>query len=256
MTGTLTIIGLGPGAPERTTPAVTAAIEHATDIVGYDTYLKRLPNPRANQRHHATPNRVELERARHAIELALEGKQVVIVSGGDPGVFAMAAAVLEAVESGPAAWRAIDIQIEPGITAMLAAAAHVGAPLGGDFCAISLSDNLKSWDTIERRLTAAASADFVIALYNPASKARPHQLTRAFEVLRTVKSLETVVLMVRAAGTDTATTHFATLATVDAGLADMRTLVIIGASTTHLIERDGHDPWVLTPRSESEARLP
>ena len=129
------------------------------------------------------------------------GRQVVVVSGGDPGVFAMASAVFEAVETGEPAWRALDIRVEPGVTAMLAAAAEVGAPLGGDFCAISLSDNLKAWATVERRLKAAAEADFVIALYNPASKARPHQLGQAFDLLRAIKAAETPVLFVRAAGT-------------------------------------------------------
>src|SRR5262249_49082606 len=151
-------------------------------------YLARIPATRPDQRRHASDNRAELERARQALSLAAAGREVVVVSGGDPGVFAMAAAVFEAVETGDPSWRSLDIRVEPGVTAMLAAAAEVGAPLGGDFCAISLSDNLKTWTTIERRLQAAAEADFVIALYNPASKARPHQLTQAFELLRTIKA--------------------------------------------------------------------
>src|SRR4029079_8770204 len=131
------------------------------------------------------------------LALAASGRRVAVVSGGDPGVFAMAAAIFEAVEAGDPVWGTLTIPVEPGVTAMLAAAAEVGAPLGGDFCAISLSDNLKSWATIERRLQAAAEADFVIALYNPASKARPHQLAQAFDVLRSVKSDATSVLFVR-----------------------------------------------------------
>jgi precorrin-3B C17-methyltransferase len=197
-------------------------------------------------------NRVEIERARHALTLAAEGRKVAVVSGGDPGVFAMAAAVFEAIEGGDSHWRDLDIRVEPGITAMLAAAAEVGAPLGGDFCAVSLSDNLKSWETIERRLRAAAEGDFVIALYNPASKARPHQLGQAFELLRTIKPPQTVVLFVRKAATPETRCHrYDALAEADPALADMRTLVIIGAAATRLIPRTGQRPWVYTPRAET-----
>jgi len=247
VTGSLVIVGTGPGKPELMTPATEAAIARATDLVGYGPYLDRVPS-RDGQRRHASDNRVELDRARQALALAASGRDVVVVSGGDPGVFAMAAAVFEAVERGEPAWQTLDIRVEPGVTAMLAAAAEVGAPLGGDFCAISLSDNLKSWATIERRLQAAAEADFVIALYNPASKARPHQLAQAFDVLRSVKSDATSVLFVRAAGTLEAKVLATTLAAADASAADMRTLVIVGASTTRTIGR-----WVYTPRSERGA---
>jgi precorrin-3B C17-methyltransferase len=249
MTGSLVVVGTGPGKADLMTPATTAALAKATDLVGYGPYLDRVPVVRGQCRH-ASDNRVELERARHALSLAAQGRKVVVVSGGDPGVFAMASAVFEAVESGDPAWRALDIRVEPGVTAMLAAAAEVGAPLGGDFCAISLSDNLKAWATIERRLKAAAKADFVIALYNPASKARPDQLGTAFDLLRTVKSADTPVLFVRAAGTADATNITTTLGAADPARADMRTLVLVGASTTRLIARDGLSPWVYTPRSE------
>ena len=174
MTGSLVVVGTGPGKAELMTPATQAALAHATDLVGYGPYLDRVPS-RDGQCRHLSDNRLELDRARLALSLAAAGRQVVVVSGGDPGVFAMAAAVFEAVEAGDPSWRGLDIRVEPGVTAMLAAAAEVGAPLGGDFCAISLSDNLKSWATLERRLKSAAEADFVIALYNPASKARPTQ---------------------------------------------------------------------------------
>ncbi len=227
------------------TPATRAVLDRASDLVGYGPYLDRIPPGRADQRRHASDNRVELDRARHALSLAAAGRQVVVVSGGDPGVFAMASAVFEAVEGGDPVWRTLDIRVEPGVTAMLAAAAEVGAPLGGDFCAISLSDNLKDWSTIERRLKAAAEADFVIALYNPASKARPHQLGKALDLLRQVKAGATPVLFVRAAGTADARVVAATLATADASVADMRTLVIVGASTTRTVGR-----WTYTPRSE------
>jgi precorrin-3B C17-methyltransferase len=244
VSGSLVVVGTGPGKAELMTPATLAALAKATDLVGYGPYLARIPATRPDQRRHASDNRVELERARHALSLAAAGREVVVVSGGDPGVFAMAAAVFEAVETGDPAWRTLDIRVEPGVTAMLAAAAEVGAPLGGDFCAISLSDNLKAWATIERRLRAAAEADFVIALYNPASKARPHQLDHAFELLRAIKAGDTPVLFVRAAGTSEANMVTTTLATAEAARADMRTLVIVGSSTTRRIGR-----WVYTPRS-------
>ncbi len=188
--------------------------------------------------------------ARFALELAASGRQVTVVSGGDPGVFAMAAAIFEAIDTGPPHWRALDVIVEPGVTAMLAAAAEVGAPLGADFCAISLSDNLKPWETIERRLRAAASADFVIALYNPASKARPHQLGDALKLLASLKAPETVVLFVRAAATAEAVVTVTSLSAADPAQADMRTLVIIGSSQTRLIAREGKRPWVYTPRGE------
>jgi precorrin-3B C17-methyltransferase len=248
VSGSLVVVGTGPGKAELMTPATLAALAKATDLVGYGPYLDRIPLTRPDQRRHASDNRVELERARHALSLAAAGREVVVVSGGDPGVFAMAAAVFEAVETGDPVWRLLDIRVEPGVTAMLAAAAEVGAPLGGDFCAISLSDNLKAWTTIERRLRAAAEADFVIALYNPASKARPHKLAQAFEHLRAIKAGQTPVLFVRAAGTAEAKVVVTTLAAADAAQADMRTLVIVGASTTRRIGR-----WVYTPRREGTA---
>ncbi len=250
MSGALIIVGLGPGAPDLITPAAARALAEATDLVGYGPYLDRIPEVRPDQTVHASDNRVELDRARLALTLAQSGRRVAVVSGGDPGVFAMAAAVFEAVERGEAAWRDLDIRVEPGVTAMLAAAATVGAPLGGDFCAISLSDNLKSWATIERRLAAAAEADFVIALYNAASKARPHQLDRAFDLLRSLKGGGTVTLLVRAAGTAEAKVTITTLAEANARDADMRTLIIIGASSTRLVSRGNRSPWVYTPRSE------
>ncbi len=252
MTGRLTVVGLGPGSAELTTPAVSKALADATDLVGYTTYLDRVPAGPAGQRRHASDNRVEVERARHALALAAAGNTVAVVSSGDPGVFAMASALFEAVETGDPMWRGLDIRIEPGVTAMLAAAAHAGAPLGGDFCAISLSDNLKAWTTIERRLAAAAEGDFVIALYNPASVARPDQLGRALALLRRYKSPETLVAFVRAAGTPEAKLRVQRLGEADAAGADMRTLVLVGSSRTRAVERPGGVPWIYTPRSERD----
>ncbi|XSG82176.1 MAG: precorrin-3B C(17)-methyltransferase [Methyloligella sp. ZOD6] len=252
MSGRVTVVGLGPGAPELTTPAVTTALGEASDLVGYETYLRRVPDIRRDQTVHASDNRYELDRARHALSLAASGRNVVVVSGGDPGVFAMAAALFEAVETGEEAWRSLEIAVQPGVSAMLAAAAEAGAPLGSDFCAISLSDNLKSWATIEKRLTAAALGDFVVALYNPASKARPRQLGQAFDLLRRHRRAETVVIFARAAGTRDAALRVTTLADADGTEADMRTLVIVGAERTRTIPREGNTPWVYTPRSEAE----
>jgi precorrin-3B C17-methyltransferase len=253
MKGSLTIVGLGPGGADMTTPVAWQALREATDLVGYATYLARIPVVSSGQRRHESDNRFEIDRARHALQLASEGRQVAVVSGGDPGVFAMAAAVFEAIETGEAHWRTLAVRVEPGVTAMLAAAAEAGAPLGADFCAISLSDNLKSWATIERRLEAAARGDFVIALYNPASRARPHQLGQAFDLLRQWKLSGTVVVFARAAGTPEAKLEVTTLADAHKRTADMRTLVIIGSSATRVIPRADASPWVYTPRSEGVA---
>jgi precorrin-3B C17-methyltransferase len=162
----------------------------------------------------------------------------------------MAAAVFEAVEKKPALANGFDIRIEPGVTAMLAAAARIGAPLGHDFCAISLSDNLKPWALIEKRLRLAAEADFVIALYNPASKARPDQIREAFRVLSTVRPPQTIVAFARAVGRDDESIEITTLAEAPNAVCDMRTLVIIGSSATRAIRGSNNEcPWIYTPRS-------
>jgi precorrin-3B C17-methyltransferase len=248
MTGKLTVIGLGPGPSEWLTPAARKALEDASDIFGYETYLRRI-EARLGQTFHPTGNRVELDRARDALARAAQGASVAMVSSGDPGVFAMAAAIFEAVEQGSEAWRGLSIEVEPGITAMLAAAARAGAPLGHDFCAISLSDNLKPWAAIEKRLRLACEADFVIALYNPASKARPDGIGRAIGLMRQHKSPDTVMILARAVGAEDEQIHITSLAEVDPGQIDMSTLVIIGSSATRAIQRAGGRPWVYTPRS-------
>jgi precorrin-3B C17-methyltransferase len=189
-----------------------------------------------------------MTRAERALALAANGQRVAIVSGGDPGVFAMAAAVFEALEKDPAA-RGIAVCVEPGITAMLAAAARIGAPLGHDFCAISLSDNLKPWALIEKRLRLAAEAGFVMALYNPASKARPDQIGKAFAVLSDVLSPDTVVVFARAVGREDEDIEVTTLAKAADADCDMRTLVIIGSQATRKVECADGRIWVYTPRS-------
>ncbi len=247
MTGWLAIAGLGPGDPSLVTPEVTAALAQATDVIGYIPYVARVA-PREGLTLHPTDNRVELDRATHALELTAQGHRVVVVSSGDPGVFAMAAAVFEALEAGPLGWRDLDIRVLPGITAMLAASARAGAPLGHDFCAINLSDNLKPWPLIERRVRLAAEADFAIAFYNPRSKARPDALIRIFEILRETCRDDRPVLFARAVTTPEETLRIVPLTEARAEMADMRTMIIIGSSLTRIIERPT-GPILYTPRS-------
>ena len=252
MSGRVAIVGLGPGPAEWMTPEAGAAIGAATDVVGYGPYLDRLAL-RPDQRVHASDNRAELSRARLALRLAAEGRAVAVVSGGDPGVFAMAAAVFEAIEEDPE-WLALDIAVSPGVTAMQAAAARLGAPLGHDFCAISLSDNLKPWAIVERRLRAACEGDFVIALYNPASRARPTRIIEAFDLLRRLKAQATPVAFARAVGRADEALTLTTLGEADARLADMATLVVVGSSETRFIARDGARVWMVTPRTYGARR--
>lgn len=254
MSGRITVVGIGPGSPEQTTPQASAAVAAATDLFGYGPYLDRLTLG-SHQTRHASDNREELSRAGAALTAASQGRHVAVVSGGDAGVFAMAAAVCEAIENGPAEWRALELEVVPGVTAMLAVAARIGAPLGHDFCAISLSDNLKPWEVIENRLRAAAGAGFVIALYNPVSRARPRQLDKGFDILREVLPGETVVVFGRAAGRPDERMTTVPLADAAAGMADMATCVIIGSPETRIVERDGLPPIVYSPRfSERPAR--
>jgi precorrin-3B C17-methyltransferase len=247
MTGWLSVVGLGPGAPGLLTPDAAEALAQASDLVGYVTYLNRVP-PREAQVRHASDNREELDRARHALRLAAAGRHVVIVSSGDPGVFAMASAVFEAIESGHPDWRDLDVRILPGISAMFAVAARLGAPLGHDFCAISLSDNLKPWDLVLRRLRAAAAAEFVIALYNPVSRARPWQLGAAFDLLRHILPPSVPVVFATSVSRPEERIRIVTLAEADASHADMRTLVLVGAPATRRIVRPFAPDWIYTPR--------
>lgn len=247
MSGWLKIVGLGPGADSMITPGVTAALEEATDVVGYVPYVNRVA-PREGLTRHGSDNREEIRRAEQALQLALEGHRVVVVSSGDPGVFAMASAVFEALEAGNPAWRALDIQVLPGISAMLAASASAGAPLGHDFCCINLSDNLKPWALIEKRLRLAVEADFAMAFYNPRSKARPVGFERTLDVLRETCEPERLIIFARAVSTPEESIRVTKVFDATPEMADMRTLVIVGSKQTRLIERDGA-PLVYTPRS-------
>ena len=247
MSGKLWVVGLGPGDATLQAPRAAAALAGANDLVGYATYVDRVP-PHPGQVRHVSDNREELPRARHALSLAAAGRCVALVSSGDAGVFAMASTVLEAVETGDAAWRRLDIEVVPGISAMFAAAARIGAPLGHDFCAISLSDNLKPWDVVVQRLTAAASAGFVIALYNPLSRARPWQLGAAFDLLRSLLPDSTPIAFATAVSCPDERIDITTLGQADPARADMRTLVLIGSAATRRIDRGDAPPWLYSPR--------
>ena len=244
MMGTLTIAGLGPGDAALITPEVSAALTEATDVVGYAPYVARVPS-REGLRLHASDNRMELSRAGEALKLAAEGRRVVLVSSGDPGVFAMAAAVFEALEAAPE-WQDISIRVLPGVTAMLAAAARAGAPLGHDFCAINLSDNLKPWPVIEKRLRLAVEADFAIAIYNPRSKSRPDGFARALDILKGAGCGERTIIFAHAVTTPKERIETLSLNQARAEMADMATLVIVGNSTTRRVGR-----WVYDPRRAS-----
>ena len=247
--GRLAVIGLGPGAADLMVPAVRAELDRATDVLGYETYVRMAGPFRPDQVQHCTDNREEMQRARHAFELAAQGRSVVVVSSGDPGVFAMAAAVLEALhESADAHWHNVDLQILPGVSASLATAAQAGAPLGHDFCVMSLSDNLKPWSIIEKRLDLAAEADLALAFYNPISRSRPWQLGRALEIVAQHRTPHTPVVLGRDIGRPGQTLRVTTLGQLTPDQVDMRTMVLVGSSTTCVFPRAEGGDWVYTPR--------
>ena len=247
--GRLAVIGLGPGAAELMVPAVKAELARCTDVLGYETYVRMAGPFRADQVQHCTDNREEMQRARHAFELAAQGRSVVVVSSGDPGVFAMAAAVLEALhESSDPAWQRVELEILPGVSASLATAAQAGAPLGHDFCVMSLSDNLKPWSIIEKRLDLACQADLALAFYNPISRSRPWQLGRALEIVAQHRLAATPVVLGRDIGRPGQTLRTTTLGQLTPDQVDMRTMVLIGSSTTCAFPRVGGGEWVYTPR--------
>ncbi|MCP2261512.1 precorrin-2 C20-methyltransferase / precorrin-3B C17-methyltransferase [Streptoalloteichus tenebrarius] len=243
--GEVVVVGLGPAGRPWLTPEAQEALAAADDLVGYGPYLDRVPaNPR--QRRHASDNRVEAERAAHALELAQAGSRVVVVSSGDPGVFAMASAVLE-VASEPR-FHDVPVRVLPGLTAAQAVASRVGAPLGHDFCVISLSDRLKPWEVITERLVAAAKADLVLALYNPASRSRRWQVAAMRDLLLEHRGPDTVVVVGRDVGGPGERVRVTTLAELDPDEVDMRTLLMIGSSTTRVVRRGNDDTVVFTPR--------
>ena len=244
MKGSLTIVGLGPGAPELITPAVTDALKDSTDIVGYSKYIERVKDA-SGKSFHPSDNREEIDRAELSINLALQGKKVVVVSSGDPGVFAMASAIFEVVDKKHISIDDLPIVVLPGITALLAASARLGAPIGHDFCVINLSDNLKSWDILKSRVIAAAKADFVIAFYNPRSKSRKNQLSEIYDVLRKNCKSDRIVIYANSISTESEAVFETTLSEADASSVSMKTLVIIGSSRTKKIRNTG---YIYTPR--------
>jgi len=246
--GRLSVVGLGPGSLEWITPEARKLLAEATDLVGYQPYLDRVP-ARIGQTRHGSDNKVEAERARHALALAASGRRVCVVSSGDPGIFAMASALLESVEQGPLAWRALDIRVAPGLSAMQAAAARVGAPLGHDFCVLSLSDRLKPWEVIASRLHAVGSADFALAIYNPVSSERTWQLAEARSILAGYRTPGTPVVLARAVGRPGEKIRITDLGSLDPTMVDMQTVVLVGSSQTRSVTLSDDRQVVYTPRS-------
>lgn len=247
--GKLAIVGIGPGAVSWMSPEVRSLLQSATDWVGYKTYLNLVESlRRPDITRHESDNRVELDRATTALDLAAAGRSVVVVSSGDAGIYGMAAAVFEVLDRDyKPAWAAIEIQVSPGISAMQAAAAMVGAPLGHDFCIISLSDILKPWEVITQRLAAVTQADLVIAIYNPVSQQRTWQLAKAKEILLQWRSPQTPVVLAHNLGRPGQTVRVKPLGELTEGDADMRTVILIGSSKTKIIQQ-GEKSWVYTPR--------
>ncbi|WP_109506081.1 precorrin-2 C(20)-methyltransferase [Nocardioides speluncae] len=248
--GQVTVVGLGPAGPMWLTPEAKGALARATDLVGYTTYIKRVPE-RAGQTRHLSDNKVESERAEFALSLAGQGRDVVVVSSGDPGVFAMATAVLEVASE--ERYAAVPVRVLPGMTAAHAAAARAGAPLGHDYATISLSDRLKPWDVIARRVRAAAEADLVLAIYNPASRERRHQVGELRDLLLEIRKPDTPVVVARDVGGPTESVQVVDLADLDPETVDMRTLLIIGSSQTQRVVRAGGEVVVWTPRRYGSA---
>lgn len=243
--GEVVVVGLGPGADYWTTPEVLAELKQATDIVGYTTYVNRVPM-RPGQRRHLSDNKVEAERAAMALDLAKRGRRVAVVSSGDPGVFAMAAAVLETANDDQ--WRNVPVRVVPGMTAAQAVASRVGAPLGHDFGMISLSDRLKPFTVVEQRIRALAGADMAFAVYNPASKERRWQVARLQEIVLEYQQPDTPVIVARAVGSSDEKLTIATLKDFNPDIVDMRTMVIIGASTTRMYRSETGHTRVYTSR--------
>ena len=246
MKGKITIVGLGPGNKSMMTQEVVNIIDNATDIIGYSTYIKRI-TPKKNLNLYSSDNRDEPKRAKDAINLALNGKNVVVISSGDPGVFAMASVMFETIDNGPNLWNEIDIVVMPGVTAMLAAAAKVGAPLGHDFCAINLSNNLKPWRLIEKRIRLSIECDFVIALYNPRSKSRPNEFRKTLDILRETCEANRYILFAKSVFTKEEKINIVQLKNAKEDMANMQTLVIIGSSLSKIIIREKQN-FFYTPR--------
>ncbi|MBO0656269.1 precorrin-2 C(20)-methyltransferase [Streptomyces triculaminicus] len=249
--GEVVVVGLGPAGPLWLTPEARGALASAQDVVGYSTYVDRVP-VRPGQRRHPSDNKVESERAEFALDLARQGRRVAVVSSGDPGVFAMATAVLEVASEDP--YREIPVRVVPGMTAAHAAAARAGAPLGHDYAVVSLSDRLKPWEVIAERLRAAAAADLVLALYNPGSRSRLWQVGKARELLLEHRTPETPVVLARDVGGPEESVRVIRLGELDPAQVDMRTLLIVGSTQTRAVRRGaaGTEEIAWTPRRYPE----
>ncbi|MFE6618067.1 precorrin-2 C(20)-methyltransferase [Streptomyces sp. NPDC057740] len=248
--GEVVVVGTGPAGPLWLTPETRGALAAADDLVGYTTYLDRVP-VRPGQLRHGSDNRVEAERAEFALQLARRGRRVAVVSGGDPGIFAMATAVLEAASAEE--YADIPVRVLPGVTAANAAAARAGAPLGHDYATISLSDRLKPWEVIAERLRAAASADLVLALYNPGSRSRTWQVAKARELLLEHRAPDTPVVVARDVGGSGERVRIVRLADLDPAEVDMRTILLVGSSQTQVVRRGDGEDVVWTPRRYPDA---
>jgi precorrin-2 C20-methyltransferase/precorrin-3B C17-methyltransferase len=235
-------VGLGPGGRDWLTPQAQAALAAADHLIGYGPYLDRVP-PNPRQQRHPSDNKVESERAEFALDLARRGARVAVVSSGDPGVFAMASAVVEVAAEDR--YADVAVTVVPGLTAAQAVASQAGAPLGHDYAVISLSDRLKPWDIVARRVEAAAGADLVLAIYNPASRSRRTQIAEARTLLLRHRGPQTPVVVGRAVGSDEQSITVTTLGELDVDSIDMRCLLIIGSSQTRIVP--GTDR-VFTPR--------
>ncbi|MCM2971546.1 precorrin-3B C(17)-methyltransferase [Larsenimonas suaedae] len=256
----LYVIGIGPGDHAHLTMEAEAAIAAVTDVVGYGLYMDLLGDAMTGKRRHQRELGEETDRARMALDLAASGKPTALISSGDIGIFAMATLVFElldhanqGLENGRG-WDRVDIQVMPGISAMQLASARLGAILGHDFCAISLSDLLTDWEVIDQRLNAAAKGDFVTAFYNPVSKRRDWQLNHARTVYLEHRPPETPVIVARNLGRDDERVEVIALAELEASRVDMLTVVVIGSSTTRHI-RFGRNEWVYTPRGYAKKRV-
>ncbi|MFF3552124.1 precorrin-2 C(20)-methyltransferase [Streptomyces tsukubensis] len=247
--GEVVVVGTGPAGPLWLTPETRGALAAADDLVGYTTYLDRVP-VRPGQRRHGSDNRVEAERAEFALQLARQGRRVAVVSGGDPGVFAMATAVLEVASAEE--YTEVPVRVLPGVTAANAAAARAGAPLGHDYATVSLSDRLKPWEVIAGRLRAAAAADLVLALYNPGSRSRNWQVGKARELLLEHRAPDTPVVVARDVGGEGERVRIVRLADLDPAEVDMRTILLVGSSQTQVVRRGDGEEVVWTPRRYPE----
>lgn len=246
--GRLTIVGIGPGQASWRAPEATMAISAATDVIGYFLYLDLLGELISAKNQHRYDLGEETDRVREALNLAASGKDVVLVSSGDAGIYAMGSLVFELIDTGRNIWSRIPVSVIPGISALQAAAARAGAPLGHDFCSISLSDLMTPWDIIEKRLIAAAEGDFVISLFNPVSKRRRHQFDRALEIISGHRPLGTPVILARNIGRTEEHMDVLPLADVSGDMVDMLTLVMVGSSKTRIIEGNNDRSQVYTPR--------